>query len=146
MADLEILEIMATKLWQLHVTLPVLKEVKALPVAKAEKIGIVICEPSLQDLTDAASRGGALSSQDRLCLTIAQRRGWSCLTNDQLLRRDCGKVGVPVVWGLEAMVLLHKHGYLPRSRAATTAETIHALNPRHIHEEILKRFLQELDS
>lgn len=145
-ADVGVLEIMATSLWELHVALPILKEVKALTPETAQKIGIRICEPTLDELTEAAVRGGALSAPDKLCFAIARRRGWACLTNDTSLRRTCEKTGVRLVWGLEAMLLLHKSGRLLRQRAVKTAESIRILNPRHITQEILDRFLRQLDS
>lgn len=143
-ADIGVLEIMATKLWQLHVALPILKEVKALTLAKAEKVNIVICEPTFQELRDAAQRGGALSGPDKLCLAIAKGRGWSCLTNDRLLRRDCKAAGVRTIWGLEAMLILNKAGHLTTAHAAKTAHAIRGQNPHHITQEILDRFLQHL--
>lgn len=145
-ADMEVLEIIATSLWQLHVAMPILREVRALSVERAMQIGIIICEPTLEEITEAAARGGSLSEPDRLCLVIARKRGWPCLTNDLLLRQSCRKAGVRLVWGLEAMVLLYKAGRLSRAKAVRTAEAIHKTNPHHIHQVILDRFLKHLDA
>lgn len=143
-ADIGILEIMAGKLWQLHATLPTLREVRALPIAKAEKMGILICEPTLAELDEASRHSAALSGPDRLCFVIARTRGWSCLTNDRLLRRNCDAAGVHTIWGLEAMLHLKRACHITRARAAKTAEAIHELNPQHITADILQRFLGEL--
>ncbi|MBN2561290.1 MAG: hypothetical protein JXQ75_10210 [Phycisphaerae bacterium] len=145
-ADIGVLRIMATSLWDLRVALPVLREVNALTVEKARRVGLHICEPTLEEFAESAVRGGPLSAGDKLCLAIARRRGWGCLTNDTSLRRMCEAAGIRPVWGLEAMVLLHASGHLPRLRAVRTANRIHDLNPRHITEEIIARFLQQLDS
>ncbi|MFH0907469.1 MAG: hypothetical protein V1929_01740 [bacterium] len=144
-ADLEVLGLIATWNWQFHVAPPVLSEVKALTVTQAQRLGIKICEPTLAELTEAAVRGGALSGRDKLCLAIAKARGWACLTNDQRLRRSCDEAGVQPVWGLEAMVIVHKAGHLSRTRAIKTAQAIGKANPRHITGEILARFITQLD-
>ncbi len=41
-ADLEVLGIIAKSVWQLHVALPVLKEVKALTISEARRVGLMI--------------------------------------------------------------------------------------------------------
>lgn len=48
------------------------------------------------------------SVQDFVCMRIADERGWGCATNDKALRRECGKRGVSVLWGLEMMLYLVK--------------------------------------
>lgn len=144
--DPEILRLMATTLWQLHVSMDVLREVRALSAQKARSLGLIICEPTIDEIKEASAPGGGLSGPDRLCLAMAKGRGWACLTNDQRLRGECKSSGVQVLWGLEALVLLHKAEVLTKTHAVKTAEAIRKANPRHITEEILRRFCEQLSS
>lgn len=144
-ADIRILEIMATCIWKLATIIPVLREVKGLTKEKAEKIGITIHEPTFDELMDAAKPVAGLSSEDRLCLAITRKRRWSCLTNDVRLRKSCTECDVQVVWGLEAMIFLHRGGFIEKERAIKTAKTIQTSNPFHITDIVLKQFLQNLE-
>lgn len=139
--DLEVLGILARSLGRVHVARDVLREVKALSEAEALRCGLLICEPALEEIMEAAERGGALSARDKLCLAIARNRGWACLTNDQLLRKKCAEFGVTPVWGLEALLILVRKGHLPKARAAKTAHLIQRNNPHHITADIVTRFL-----
>ena len=139
--DLEVLEILARSLGRIHVARDVLREVKALSEAEALRCGLLICEPSLEEIMAAAERGGALSTRDKLCLAIARNRGWACLTNDQLLRKKCTNAGVKLVWGLEALLILVRKGHLTKARATKTAHLIHQNNPHHITTDIVTLFL-----
>ena len=145
-ADPEALHLMATTLWQLHVSRDVLREVRALSVQRARSIGLIICEPTIDEVRAASAPVGGLSGPDRLCLAMAKGRGWACLTNDQRLRGECAISGVQVLWGLEALLMLHKAGALAKAHAIKTAEAIRKANPRHITEEILRRFCDQLDA
>ena len=118
----------------------VLREVRALSEAEARRLGLLICEPSLEEIMEAAARGGALSARDKLCLAIARNRGWACLTNDQSLRKKCAEVGVKLVWGLEALLILVRKGHLTKVRATIIANLIHRNNPHHVTAEIVSRF------
>lgn len=140
-ADLEVLGILAQSLGRIHVARDVLREVKALTESEATRLGLYICEPSLEEIREAAARGGALSSRDKLCLAIARNRGWACLTNDQSLRKKCTDAGVKLVWGLEALLILVRNGHLSRARATKTAQQIHRNNPHHISTDIVSRFI-----
>lgn len=143
-ADLEVLEILARSLGRIHVARDVLREVKALSEAEALRLGLFICEPSLEEIMEASTRGGALSARDKLCLAMARKRGWACLTNDQLLRKKCAEAGVTRVWGLEALLIAVRNGQLTRTRATKTAQQIHRNNPHHITADIVSRFLAML--
>jgi hypothetical protein len=142
-ADMEVLGIMA-KFWRLHVAPDVLREVKSLTPHKAKTLGLIICEPTLEEYAEASIRGGPLSSNDKLCFAIARRRQWTCLTNDNLLRRECDDANVIKMWGLEAMVKLHKAGLLTKAHAIRTATAIHTANSKHISAKLLARFQKEL--
>ncbi len=143
-ADMEVLGILARSLGRIHVARDVLREVKAITEAEARRLGLLICEPSLEEIMEASIRGGALSTRDKLCLAMARTRGWACLTNDHSLRKKCTEAGVRPLWGLEALLLLVRKGHLSKPRATKTAHLIRQNNPHHITEEILVRFLSLL--
>ncbi len=143
-ADMEILELLATRLWQLYVVPDVLRETKPLSRTRAKKLGLLIYEPTLEELAEAATRGGPLSARDKLCLCVARNQGWGCLTNDRALRGACKTSHVKVVWGLEALLILYKEGLIQRQRARQTAILIHESNPQHINDKLLRRFEQNL--
>ena len=87
-------------------TRAVFDEVDDLDEAAAQDVGLRVVDPELDDLLAAAQvPRGALSFQDRLCLLVAQRRGWTCVSNDKPLRQECSIRGVPVLWGLEMLAL-----------------------------------------
>ena len=143
-ADLEVLGTLARSLGRIHVARDVLREVKALTESEATQLGLFICEPSLEEIREAAVRGGALSSRDKLCLAMARNRGWACLTNDHSLRKKCTEAGVRPLWGLEALLLLVRKGHLSKPCATKTAHLIRRNNPHHITAEIVARFLSLL--
>ena len=144
--DIDILRLMTSHLCDVYLVDSVLAEVKALTPAAADGLGITRVAPEAQELTEAAHRGGGLSSRDRLCLVLARNRGWGCLTNDRALRRACGKNDIPVIWGLQILLLLHINGLLDKKRALQTAHAIHRQNPQHIHSGILATFEEKLAS
>jgi hypothetical protein len=143
-ADIEVIELLATDLWDLYVAPPTLSEVKGLSVSAAEDIGLMLCDACLPELQAAAVRGGPLSQRDKLCLAIAKNRGWGCWTNDTTLRRECKKHNVKRTWGLEALLVLYNEQMVTKKRALQTAQAIHRLNPRHINVKVLSAFKQKL--
>ena len=144
LADPSILALVARHIGPLHVPRPILAEVEQLDDAACVRLGLTILEPELDDLTAAASRRGALSFEDHLCLLAAQRGGFTCVTNDKTLRRECEGAGVSILWGLQLMVQLVERRELSAEAALSTATAIHRENPRHITAEILARFTKIL--
>jgi len=71
-------------------------------------IGLTIIETPYSVLAESKDRSSSISMQDFVCMRIAEERGWVCATNDKALRRECGKRGVSVLWGLEMMLYLVK--------------------------------------
>jgi hypothetical protein len=94
-ADLSVLSLAARHLGEIHVLSTVLEEVDGLTDTDCALIGLQVLEPELAELTEAAGRRGGLSAQDRLCLIVARERGWTCVTNDAVLRRTCDGEGFP---------------------------------------------------
>lgn len=139
-SELSILELAARHLGSVLIPLPILEEVDQLTEEDCARLGMSVIEPTLEELTEAASGGGKLSFQDHLCLNLARKGGLTCVTNDNRLRRECTASGVQVLWGLEVMSELVAEFVLPAEVALTTATAIHEINPRHITDEILRRF------
>jgi hypothetical protein len=85
-----------------------------------------VVEPELVDAFEAASaEPKTVSFQDHLCLLTAKRHGYACITNDKMLRKECAKHGVDVVWGLELIVWLHAAKGIEAASAIKIADGIH---------------------
>jgi hypothetical protein len=95
-------------------------------------------------LVAAGRRRPGLSYYDHVCLLAAKAAGWTCVTNDGRLRRECKTEQVPVWWGLELMVPLVAESHLTVSAATTVAKAIHSTNPFYITDEIVTRFTARL--
>ena len=142
-ANKKILHLAVKHLCDIYVPVPVLREVKDISRSELEKLGIIIFDPTLAQINQAAQKPFGLSFQDQLCLLIAKENSWVCATNDKQLRGQCEKDGVEVIWGLEIMVLLNKEGYLERIEAEKTVEKIGVSN-RYISKDLIKKFIAKL--
>ena len=142
-ANKKVLHLAVKHLCEIYVPVPVLKEVKDISKSELEKIGIIIFEPTIDQLTQAAQQLFGLSFQDQLCLLIAKENHWVCATNDKQLRAQCEAGSVEVIWGLDIMLILNKQGFLERAEATKTADKIAEIN-RYIGKEIIKRFIGKL--
>ena len=78
------------------------------------------------------------------CFAMAKQEGWTCVTNDERLRRECRNEQVPVLWGLEVIALAVEAGGMLRSEATRIAEAIHESNPRYVTRAVVDRFLRRL--
>ncbi len=140
-ADRSILELVVKHVGPLHVASPVVDEVNEIEDEnELVELGLVIVEPEIEDAYAAASQAGPISFQDRICLLVAKRYGFTCVTNDKNLRKLCQKEKVPLLWGLQLLVELHRCGGIPREDALDIARKIHKANPKHITPKILERF------
>ena len=136
----EILTLVAKHLGVVHVAAAVLDEVGQIDAAQCRKMGLRVVDGTLAQLMEASRRGGALSFEDKLCLVLARENGWTCLSNDVLLRNACVAQGVSVLWGLEIMLQLIEAGHLDVDQAIAVADAIHAVNPLYITQEIVRAF------
>ena len=93
-------------------------------------------EPPIGLLTAAGKHRPGLSCYDHFCLIAAKEAGWTCVTNDGRLRRECSVDNVRVLWGLEPMLDLVGGGHMTASRAREVAERIHQANPLFIAMEM----------
>ena len=140
LADISILSLASRFVGTIHVPRSILEEVIQLAETDCDRLGLRIVEASLDQIQEAVGGSGRLSFNDRICLILARDRGWTCLTNDRALRKACGGMAVPVLWGLELMLELIATGHLAPESALQVARVIQAANPRHITAEILDRF------
>lgn len=126
-----------------HVAKPVFDEVKQIDEAAAAAAGLAIVEPGLEDLLEAArTPRGSLSFQDRLCILLAARQRWTCVSNDKPLRVACAARSIPVLWGLEMLGLAAPK--VTAARLETAAWAIHAQNPRFVPKKLVEAFLAKL--
>ena len=139
----KVLQLAAKHLCDIHVPVPVLKEIKDTTRSELEKLGINIFEPTVEQIIKAAEKPFGLSFEDQLCFIIAKEKSWICATNDKQLRLQCEAGSVGVIWGLDIMLQLNKEGHLDRSEAEKTAEKIGESN-RYIGKDLIKRFIAKL--
>lgn len=133
----------AKKINRLHIPSPNLREISQLGRKDAEKLGIILFEPSLDQLKEASQRGGSLSSKDKLCFAVARDQKWICVTNDKKLRKKCIVEKVEIAWGFDLMLKLNQVGLLQKTEARDTANKIESINS-HITAEIVSRFVEKL--
>lgn len=139
--DRVILELVTKYVGTLHVVSPVVDEINEIKHEnELVELGVVIIEPEIEDAFAAVSQSGPASFQDKLCLLVAKRYGFTCVTNDKSLRRLCEKEGVPPLWGLQLLAELHRFDGISAGDALDIAKRIHETNPRHITPKILERF------
>jgi hypothetical protein len=142
-SDVSVLQAIARCIGPIHVAQPVFDEVDQLDAQKAENLGLRVVIPELEDALAAASSSGALSFQDQLCLRIAKRNGWTCVSNDKRLRAECAANGVSVYWGLELIVLTVEAGGLSPKHAERVGTAI-ADGNRQIGGVVLTRFIARI--
>ena len=126
-----------------HVPKDVLDEVNQLDEEACGRLGLVVVEGTLEQLLEAGAAGGALSFADWMCLVLARDRGWTCVTNDNRLRRACTDAGVGVLWGLQLTVKLVEAGEIGATDAVDVAEAIRETNP-WLSKQVVARFREQV--
>ncbi len=140
-ADRSVLRLIANHVGQIHVASPVVDEINEVDgESELEELGLIIIEPEIEDAYAAAAESGSTSFQDRLCMYVSKRLGFTCVTNDKNLRSLCEKENVPLLWGLQLIIELHKSGGIPMEDALDIGQRIHETNPKHITQTIVNRF------
>ncbi len=130
---------------KLHIADPVLKEVEDINDSEELlNLGVRIVQPEVNDIIEAGSKRSQLSFQDRLCLIIAKRKDFICVTNDKTLRRFCEIEGINIMWGLEMLLLLHEKNVISYSHAAKIAKKIQNINPKHVNDKVIQKFITKL--
>lgn len=143
-ADPSVLAVARDHLAPIAVVRPVFDEVDDITEQQAHELGLQIVDVGLDLAIEAGSRQGPLSFEDCLCLLLAAREGWTCVTNDAALRKACLQESVDVRWGLELLLDLVKAGGLGHDEARSIATTIHAQNPHYVTSKILASFVAKL--
>lgn len=139
-ADRSVLTLASRHVGLIQVPSVLLDEVDGLDESECERLGLVVIEPESSLLVAAGRRRPGLSYYDHVCLLSAKAAGWTCVTNDGRLRRECRAEQVTVWWGLELMVPLVAERHLTIPAATTVARAIRSANPLYITDEILSRF------
>ena len=140
-ADHMVFKLIAKNVGPICVITPIVEEVDNIDdESELLKLGLVVIEPEFEDADLAVSFSGSTSFNDRLCMLTAKRYGFKCITNDKSLRKLCQQEKVPVVWGLELLLKLHRAGGIHGEKAIEIAEAIHKTNPKHITHKIILGF------
>jgi hypothetical protein len=142
--DASLLTLVADHVGSIHVASVVLAEVDQLDESDAVSLGLRVVEPDLALAADAAMRRGALSLEDWTSLLLAKDNGWTCVSNDRRLRRECTAEKVPVLWSLALLTRLVDAGALAAEAAVATVRAMHAANPRYITPRLVARFEQRV--
>jgi rRNA-processing protein FCF1 len=145
--DKSILALISQHVGQVHVPRQLLEEVKSLNKRECDRLGLHVFEPELELLVNAAGRHrSGLSFEDRICLLVAKQSGWTCVTSDKKLRRECVAEKVPVLWGLEPMIALVRSGHLAVAEANKAALAIQTGNPLFITDAVIKEFVRKIEA
>lgn len=115
--DKTIIKLLCSYVGQIHLATPVMNEINEINEADCIELGIRLVEPDIEQAMLAMKNRGPLSFQDNLCLVLAKEHGWTCVTNDKPLRRQCQIEGVPLIWGIELICMLVENGGLPAMHA-----------------------------
>ena len=143
--DRTILKLICTYVGQIHLATPVLNEVNEINESDCLDLGIMLIEPEIEQVMLAATENkGPLSFQDNLCLILAKEHGWTCVTNDKPLRRECENEGVPLIWGIELICILVESNGLPNNNAKNIILGIQQNNPKYITEGIVRKAFERL--
>jgi predicted nucleic acid-binding protein len=142
-ADPSVLTLVARHIGPVHVAEDVLTEAVQVDRAAANEVGLAIVEPTLEIMTIAARRRRGLSFQDHLCLLLAKKHEWTCVSNDARLRRACTEDGVGVLWGLELVArVVEARGLSPKA-AIELANQMAAVN-RYLTRSVIQRFVERV--
>lgn len=142
--DRTIIKLICTHVGQIYLATPVLSEIRSIYEDECIELGIKLVEPELEQLIHAAAKRGSLSFQDNICLILAREYGWTCVTNDIPLRRQCELEGVPLIWGIQLICILVESGGLPVKHAGKIILEIQKNNPKYITDSIAKRAFKRL--
>jgi hypothetical protein len=127
--DRSVLTLMTTHLGPIHVPRRVLEEIISPPTeaVDCESLGLIVVTEEMDEIEDAVKRrGGGLTVPDCIVLVMAQRRGWTPITNDTRLRAAIVATGItpPPKWGLEMLIDLVVAGHLTGLAAVAIARRI----------------------
>jgi len=143
-SDLSVLGTLSRKVQPVHIGRATFDKVRQLSESEATAYRLLIVTPDIETVIAASRRRRSLAYDDHETLLLAQKHGWSCITSDRVLRRECELEGVPTLWGLDPLKLLVEIRSLRPSRALAIARQIQAVNARYITAAIIERFQAEI--
>lgn len=137
--DQTLIKLICTYVGQIYIASPILSEIKELSASDCDSLGVKLIEPELEEIWVASSeRRGPLSFQDQLCLILAKKHSWTCVTNDKPLRRECEGEGVHIIWGIELICMLVEAGGLPKKDAKDVILRIKTNNHKYIKDSVVE--------
>jgi len=141
----ELFKLISSHIGPIYVATPTLEEVDSInSIEDLEDLGLIPIEPEIDDVFTAEEMEGQTSFQDNICFLTAKRQGFTCISNDTNLRRQCTDARVPILWGLELILNLTKAGGILKKEASRIAKDMQKSNPRHITARILSDFETKL--
>jgi len=143
-SDKIIVKLICSYVGQIFLTTPVLSEINEISESECIELGIKLVEPELDQVALAVEKRGSLSFQDHLCLILARKNSWTCVTNDKPLRRECKLEGIPLIWGIQLICILVESGGLPVRHAKDIILEMKNNNPKYITESIVKKAFKRL--
>ena len=117
-----ILSVTVKKFSQIFIPDVVLLELPKYSQTDIEALGIQIQETPLS--YHLLPLIGPLSFQDRACLMLSQEMGWTCVTNDQRLRKACAHEQVPTLGGFGLLNLLVQNKIISASEGIMAVKAI----------------------
>lgn len=142
---MSLLALVAQHVGPLLVTSNVLGEVRGIDEEDCAQLEITVLSPSTEQLQRAGNLRLGISLPDAVCLVVCLDGGWTCVTNDRALRRQCSLHGIPIRYGLRLLVDLVEVGAISRGHAELVAGRIHEANPLHINRRVIERFMAGLN-
>ncbi len=137
--DVDILPKIAHYFDRVYIPNIILNEVKIISIEKAEEMGFVVEECSL----DVVKEKG-LSLADSVCLNYVRIKRCDCITNDRKLRSYCVNSGATVIWGLEMVLKLYEKRVITYKQAKKAAQQVKDGNVE-ITDEVFDSFITKLE-
>jgi hypothetical protein len=123
-----VLALIGVHVGPIWVPTPVLEEVDTLDETQCTALGLVVVEPTLAQLDEAAEPDPALSFADRVCFVMARDASAICVTGDGALGRRCDLNRVISWRGLRPILALIECGVFSRENAVAVVTLISANN------------------
>lgn len=143
--DPDLFKLIASHIGPIYVATPILEEIDSIQsIQELEDLGLLPIDPDIEDVFIAGQLNGPTSFQDNICLLTARRQGFTCITNDKNLRRNCEASEIPTIWGMTLILELTKASGISKKEAAVIGIAIHKTNPRHISKKVLDGFMTKL--
>ena len=143
--DKMILPLISEHVGQVAVAITIFEEVQEFTTDDCIELGILLVEPSLDQVMTAAENPKPLSFYDWLFFLLAEEGSWICVTNDKALRRQCASRNLTVMWEVEMLCLLVEAGGLPKEQCKEIILSIKESNPFFITDSIVESAFRRLN-